>query len=149
MREPLPLRRASETFELKFGGLAMPHTITIGYYDDGRIGELFINGGKSGEVVEAIARDSAVIVSMALQHGVPIETIAHAITRDSQGAPQTIVGAVIDILTRTSSAPGKSEPDHETGRNPAPTQGQGGAAVDPMGAREANVGGADRQLVPV
>ena len=103
-REPLPLRRASETFELAFGGLALPHTITIGFYDDGRIGEIFINGGKSGEVVEAIARDSAVVLSMALQHGVPIETIAHAITRNSQGEPQTIIGAIIDVLTRASSA---------------------------------------------
>lgn len=103
-REPLPPRRASETFELSFGGLAVPYTITTGFYDDGRIGDIFINGGKSGEAVEAIARDSAVVISMALQHGVPIETIAHAITRNARNEPQTIVGAIIDVLTRASSA---------------------------------------------
>jgi hypothetical protein len=102
-REALPNRRVSETFEVAFGGLIQPHTITIGFYEDGRIGEIFINGGKSGEKIEAIARDSAVILSMALQHGVPIETIGHAITRDGQGTPQTIVGVIIDILTRASS----------------------------------------------
>lgn len=102
-REPLPLRRRSETFELPFGGLRESHVITIGFYDDGRIGEVFINGGKSGEMVEAIARDSAVILSMALQNGVPLADIARAITRDGQGMPQSVVGVVIDLVTRESS----------------------------------------------
>lgn len=102
-RQELPLRRRSETFEIDFAGLKKAHTVTVGYYEDGRVGEVFLNGGKSGEVVEAIARDGAVILSMALQHGVPIETIGHAITRDGQGMPQTIVGVVVDMLTRKSS----------------------------------------------
>jgi hypothetical protein len=99
-RETLPLRRRSETFELPFGGLKEPHVVTLGFYNDGRIGEVFINGGKSGEVVEAIARDSAVILSMALQHGVPLETIAHALTRDGQDQPQTVVGVIVDMLMK-------------------------------------------------
>ena len=103
-RDPLPLRRRSETFEVDFGGLRSKNTISIGYYADGRIGEVFINSGKSGETTEAIARDSAIILSMALQHGVPIETIGHAITRDGQNMPMTIVGVIVDLLTRTSSA---------------------------------------------
>lgn len=102
-REPLPLRRRSETFDLPFAGLKEPHVVTLGFYDDGRIGEVFINGGKSGEVIEAIARDSAVILSMALQHGVPLETISHAITRDGQGQPQTVVGVIVDMITEESS----------------------------------------------
>src|SRR5262249_48963721 len=103
----------------------------------------------SGEVVEAIARDSAVIVSMALQHGVPIQTIAHAITRDSQGAPQTIVGAVVDIITRQSSEAYPTEPHDETRGGPPPAPRSGGAAADPVGARQADVSGADQQPVPV
>jgi hypothetical protein len=53
MRRILPQRRSCETFEIDFGGLARGHTITLGFYDDGALGEVFINGGKSGEVVEA------------------------------------------------------------------------------------------------
>jgi hypothetical protein len=98
-RQALPMRRRSVTFEIEFGGLNKSHTITVGYYDDDSIGEIFITGGKSGEVVEAIARDGAVILSMALQYGVALDTIKHAITRDSQGQPLSIVGAVIDRLT--------------------------------------------------
>lgn len=97
-RNALPARRFSHTFDVEFGGLSRCHTVTAGRYDDGRIGEIFINGGKSGEQVEAIARDGAVLLSLALQYGAPLDTIAKALTRDAQGAPSTIVGAVVDQL---------------------------------------------------
>jgi hypothetical protein len=98
-RRTLPQRRSCETFEIAFGGLARSHTVTLGYYDDGTVGEVFINGGKSGEQVEAIARDGAVLLSLALQYGAEIENIRSAITRDEQGAPSSVVGAVIDQLS--------------------------------------------------
>jgi hypothetical protein len=104
-RRVLPQRRRSETFDLAFGGLARGHTITIGFYDDGGIGEVFINGGKSGEVVEAIARDGAVVLSLALQYGADLANIKSAITRDEQGNPSSIIGAVVDQL----STPTKGE----------------------------------------
>ena len=68
-RRVLPQRRACETFDLDFGGLARSHTVTVGFYDDGTLGEVFINGGKSGEAVEAIARDGAVLLSLAADRG--------------------------------------------------------------------------------
>jgi len=98
MRRILPQRRAAETFDLAFGGLNRSHTITLGFYEDGALGEIFINGGKSGEVVEAIARDGAVILSLALQYGADLANIRAAITRDEQGAPSSIIGAVLDRL---------------------------------------------------
>jgi hypothetical protein len=103
IRRVLPQRRASESFDLDFGGLARAHTVTIGFYDDGSIGEVFINGGKSGEAVEAIARDAAVILSLALQYGADLANIRTAITRDAQGAAQTIIGVVIDRLSGGAS----------------------------------------------
>jgi hypothetical protein len=105
-RKALPMRRRSETFEIDFGGLKNSHVVTVGYYEDGRPGEVFINGGKSGEAVEAIARDGAVLVSMSLQHGVSLDTIRHALTRDSQDQPSSIIGVVVDRL---------AEPDPMTG----------------------------------
>jgi len=99
-RRELPMRRRCETFDLPFGGLAKSHMVTIGFYNDGTPGEVFINGGKSGEQVEAIARDGAVLLSMALQYGVPLDTVRHAITRDAQGAPSSIIGAVVDKLSQ-------------------------------------------------
>ena len=98
-RRVLPQRRACETFDLDFGGLARSHTVTVGFYDDGTLGEVFINGGKSGEAVEAIARDGAVLLSLALQYGVDLANIRSAITRDGQDAPSTIIGTVVDRLS--------------------------------------------------
>lgn len=103
-RTALPQRRYSETFEIDFGGLLKSYSVTVGFYADPRkVGEVFISGGKSGEAVEAIARDGAVLLSLALQHGAPLDTIAHAVTRDGQGAPSTIVGAVVDRLIAMES----------------------------------------------
>jgi hypothetical protein len=98
MRRILNPRRRCDTFEIAFGGLSRSHTVTLGYYEDGSLGEVFINGGKSGEAVEAIARDGAVLLSLALQYGAEISNIKSAITRDAQGSPSSIIGAVVDQL---------------------------------------------------
>jgi hypothetical protein len=99
-RELLPERRRCETFTLAFGGLTNPHIVTIGFYDDNRPGEVFISGGKTGEQIEAIARDGAILLSMCLQHGVELPTIRHALTRDSSNNPMSIVGAVVEELSK-------------------------------------------------
>ena len=103
-RHALPMRRACLTFDVEFGGFTKNHTVTAGCYDDGSLGEVFINGGKSGEQVEAIARDGAVLLSLALQHGVTLDTIRHSITRDAQGQPSSVVGAVVDRLIDIQAA---------------------------------------------
>jgi hypothetical protein len=104
-RVVLPKRRLAESFELAFGGMSKSYSVTVGYYADNRtVGEIFINGGKSGEAVESIARDGAVLVSLALQHGATLDTISHAITRDERGQPATVVGAVIDRLLAMGDA---------------------------------------------
>jgi hypothetical protein len=97
-RRVLPPRRRAETFDVPFAGLDRAHTVTVGYYDDHSIGEVFINGGKSGEMVESIARDGAVLLSLALQYGADLANIKSAITRDGQGSPSSIIGAVVDRL---------------------------------------------------
>jgi hypothetical protein len=102
-RRTLPPRRRAETFEVAFAGLDRAHTVTVGYYDDHSIGEVFINGGKSGEMVESIARDGAVLLSLALQYGADLANIKSAITRDGQGSPSSIIGAVVDRLSEEAS----------------------------------------------
>jgi len=99
-RRELPMRRRCETFDLPFGGLTKSHMVTIGFYNDGAPGEVFVNGGKSGEQVEAIARDAAILLSLYMQYGLPLDTVRHAITRDAQGAPSSIIGAVVDKLSQ-------------------------------------------------
>lgn len=97
-REPLPQRRAAEAFELQHGGKAVTFHVTLGYYPDGRVGEVFISGTKSGTEVEANVRDGAVLVSIALQHHVPLDVMRNAITREANGAASTIIGVVLDLM---------------------------------------------------
>ena len=100
MRRVLPQRRAAETFDMRFWN--QPFTITVGLYADGTPGEVFIDGGKTGQDIQSTARDAAVVLSLALQHGVPPETIRHAVTRGTLEEPASILGAVVDSITTES-----------------------------------------------
>jgi hypothetical protein len=102
-RRILSQRRASETFTLRFWN--QNFTITIGRFPDGAIGEVFIDGGKSGQDVQSTARDAAVVLSLALQHGIPIEAIRHAVTRRGSGEAASILGATVDCLPASERGP--------------------------------------------
>lgn len=109
VRRLLPARRHSETFDIDIG-LRDPATVTAGYYPDGEVGEAFIDAGKAGEQIAAIARDAAVTFSMALQYGAPLEVIANALTRDGRNQPCTIIGHVVDKLARDQGIVIKTPP---------------------------------------
>jgi hypothetical protein len=100
IRRVLPQRRASETFDLRFW--SQNFTITVGRYPNGMIGEVFIDGGKTGQDVQSTARDAAVVLSLALQYGAPLEAIRHAVTRNSNGEAASILGATVDRLATAS-----------------------------------------------
>ena len=102
MRRILPRRPAAEAFDLRFWN--SPFTVTIGFYADGTPGEVFINSCKTGNDIQSIARDAGVLLSLALQHGVPPETIRHAITRGASEEPASILGAIVDALPAAAGA---------------------------------------------
>jgi hypothetical protein len=83
---------------MKFGDQQAEYAVTVGYYDDDRIGEIFIDGAKAGTMMDALARDGAVLTSIGLQYGMQLETVRHALTRDRDGKATTIIGAVIDKI---------------------------------------------------
>jgi hypothetical protein len=56
--------------------------------------------------VQSTARDAAVVLSLALQHGVSPETIRHAVTRGASEGPASILGAVVDFITTKSFSGG-------------------------------------------
>jgi hypothetical protein len=95
-RRRLPNRRPAETFDIEAG--ALRYTTTVGYYPDGRIGEIFITNHKAGSQAGILASDAAVAASLALQYGAPIETLRHALMRDSRGKPSGPLGVVLDEL---------------------------------------------------
>ena len=83
-RDRLPARRAHWLFRFECDGQS--YTGGIGRFEDGTIAEVFINGTKVGTAAETNAQDAAIVASLALQHGCPIDTIRHALARSGTSA---------------------------------------------------------------
>ncbi|MBV9079953.1 MAG: vitamin B12-dependent ribonucleotide reductase, partial [Elusimicrobia bacterium] len=75
-RRRLPDRRAGYTQKAKIGG----HTVYIrtGEYEDGAVGELFLDMHKEGAAFRSLMNCFAIAVSLGLQHGVPLEEFVEA-----------------------------------------------------------------------
>jgi hypothetical protein len=95
-RQRLPNRRHSETFELIVGGLR--YTATLSRFSDGRLGELFLTNHKTNSAADQLARDAAVVFSIAVQCGADPEVIRRALGRDSRGNATSPLGAALDRL---------------------------------------------------
>jgi len=95
-RDRLPDRRGCETFALRMG--AAEFLVTVGVYANGQIGEVFVAGAKVGSDMDAVTRDAAILLSLALQHGVSRDVIKGALTREGNGAASSVIGAIVDRL---------------------------------------------------
>ena len=95
-RNRLPDRRPAESFELEVEGIR--YTATVGRFSDGTIGELFLNNHRSNSAADTTARDSAIVLSIALQHGADAEAIRRALSRDSQGRASGPLGHALDLI---------------------------------------------------
>jgi len=73
-RERLPDERRSITHKFRVG--EQEGYITVGLYDDGRPGEIFIKIAKEGSTVSGLMDAVALLTSVALQYGVPAEELA-------------------------------------------------------------------------
>jgi hypothetical protein len=100
-RRRLPQRRSHELLDFVHAG--HPYTAGLGFFETGGLAEIFINApGRSGSAIEAVARDAAILTSICLQHGASVETIRHALTRNSDGSASGPLGAVLDLLAAAS-----------------------------------------------
>jgi hypothetical protein len=53
---------------------------------------------RRGDTVATAAMDAAVVASIALQHGISIDVIRRALTRDACGAATVPLGTALDML---------------------------------------------------
>ena len=61
--------------------------------------QLFLDSGRDcGIILASTARNGTTIVSLAMQHGCPIDRIKDAVTREEDGEPAGLVGTVLDHL---------------------------------------------------
>ena len=72
VRERLPRRRKSSTFSFRVADCE--GYVTVGEYDDGRPGEVFMKVSKQGSTLAGFMDAFSISVSLGLQHGVPLST---------------------------------------------------------------------------
>ncbi len=72
VRERLPRRRVSTTFSFRVADCE--GYVTVGEYEDGRPGEVFIKVSKQGSTLAGVMDAFSIAVSLGLQHGVPLST---------------------------------------------------------------------------
>ncbi len=77
-REKLPARRKGYTQKAVVGG----HKVYLrtGEYEDGRLGEIFIDMHKEGAALRSLLNNFAIAISLGLQYGVPLEEYVDAFT---------------------------------------------------------------------
>lgn len=115
-REALPPRRPliSETIEYANSkGEPVSHPAQIGFNPTLEPKEIFIGGSKEGTDMRAVIDDASVIVSVALQYGVPAAAFAKSISRvpvELDGPPvkpNSIIGAAVDRLAELERKTGE------------------------------------------
>lgn len=73
-RKRLPSTRNSITHKFSIGN--HEGYITVGLYDDGTPGELFIKMSKMGSTISGLMDTIGILTSLSLQHGVAVATLA-------------------------------------------------------------------------
>ncbi len=138
VRRRLPDDRAALTHKFSVGG--QEGYITVGLYDDGAPGEVFVKMSKQGSTVSGLMDSVAIAWSMALQHGVPVESLI-AKYIDHRFEPSGFTGnpripmarSVVDYLARWMASKFLSEEDQRT----AGVLPMAGAAVEAPAAEDA------------
>jgi ribonucleoside-diphosphate reductase alpha chain len=97
-RRELPRTRTSKTYEFRLADLK--GFFTVGEYDDGTPGELFINVSKQGSTLSGLMDSFAISVSHGLQFGVPLKSYVKSL-RGTSFAPS---GITDDSDIRTASS---------------------------------------------
>lgn len=96
-RQRLPHRRAGLRITLGQG----PNSLVLctGEYPDGRLGEVFLDHQKEGTFGRDMLKAFAMALSLALQHGVPLQTLAH--TFSGFRMEPDFIHEIFDVLEST------------------------------------------------
>ena len=85
--------------EVEHSGSAF--TVGLGYYPGACPGEIFVSTGRSGSELDALLNDAAVLASIAMQYGAPLENLARAMGRlGDKRTPASPLGAILDMAAK-------------------------------------------------
>jgi ribonucleoside-diphosphate reductase alpha chain len=101
-RERLPKHRIGYTYEIMIDGTKV--FLRTGLYDDGKLGEIFVDVAKFGSELRSLIHCWAVLFSIALQHGTPLEQLVHTF-EGVKFAPCGTVSCAVKEITSCSSIP--------------------------------------------
>ena len=97
MRKELTNRRPAYAFDIRDSN-GTPYRLTTSFHDED-VKEVWINGGgKVGPERHDTLTEMGRIISVALQHGVPLEELKSCATYHSDGRPATIIGEVFNAI---------------------------------------------------
>jgi hypothetical protein len=71
----------------------LTYSATLSRFVNGGLAEIFLTNHKAGSAADAAAKDAAVVCSIALQYGVPLDTL-----RNAQGEPSSALGVALDMI---------------------------------------------------
>src|SRR6266705_357307 len=104
-REKMPYERASVTHKFSVSG--HEGYITVGMYDDGRPGEVFIKMAKEGSTLSGVMDGLALTISLGLQYGVPLKVFVDKLVNTrfepsgiTPNANIRFVSSVLDYIAR-------------------------------------------------
>ena len=114
-----PARSHIETLDV--AGQAV--VATVSFDGGGRPREIFLSGGKQGSMLDAMLADAAVVVSVALQYGVPAAALAKSVGRVPAGPvapsdldqpqteklPASPIGAALDLVSSLENGPARMQ----------------------------------------
>jgi hypothetical protein len=95
-RERLPNRRLSVTFEFETHGLR--YVCSHSRFADGRLAEVFLQNHKPGSQSDSNAREAAIMCSIALQYGAPVDVLRKAALRNADNTASTPLGHALDLI---------------------------------------------------
>jgi ribonucleoside-diphosphate reductase alpha chain len=81
MRRHMPKKRAAFTYRFSVGGVK--GFFTVGEFEDGTPGELFVQVAKQGSTLAGVMDAFAISISYGLQHGVPLKNYVHGLSHMS------------------------------------------------------------------
>jgi ribonucleoside-diphosphate reductase alpha chain len=95
-RDRLPNRRSAISTSFQRDGVRFE--MTAGFYPDGRLGEVFLNADRANSLLDFLMSDAAILASLALQYGAPLDEIRHALKRDVRGEAASPIGTALDKI---------------------------------------------------
>jgi ribonucleoside-diphosphate reductase alpha chain len=129
-RHRLPQDRVSITHKFEVAG--HEGYLTVGYYDNGEPGEIFIRMAKEGSTISGLMDSFATAVSLALQHGVPLKLFCDKFSHsrfepsgftNNQDIP--MASSLMDYIFRWLALQHLETEKHPVGRKLSPPLQQG------------------------